>query len=545
MKKSLRKAIPLMILASLVAMTGFILDGMISLRMMDAIDAVVKLDRDTFKAEILNLFMFALVLVPVSLLQAVCKSAYKKKAIVSAKRHYMKQIFSKEINQFQSENNATYISALTNDVANIESNYIDGIYEMVVSVLNFIVGICIIAYVSPIALAAGMVLAVLGAVISIVMGKPLQKHQEQRSNYYASYTAYIKEFLSAFHIIKSNNLQQKVREDFYKKSEDIQNKGYTIEKIISYISATQTFLMLFIMYGLLSFSVYLTLKGHLTLGGVILIINSMEKVMMPVMQATEWVPKILSTKGIFSKLDQMLENEENHSETMDMDGFNHSIAFENVSFSYGEHEVLSRVNFKMKQGRKYLILGPSGGGKSTVLKLIRKYFNPTDGQITLDEKDIKNITKETYFHHLANIEQHVFIFEDTVKNNLCLYKEYTDEEIRLAIKRAGLNDFIENHPDGLNRMLVDNGKNISGGEKSRIAIARGLLQHAKIIILDEAFASLDAAVAREIEKTLLALQDVTVINVSHVVFDETKKVYDDVFMVKNKSVLPLHQPVMA
>lgn len=545
MKKSLRKAIPLMILASLVAMTGFILDGMISLRMMDAIDAVVKLDRDTFKAEIVNLFMFALVLVPVSLLQAVCKSAYKKKAIVSAKRHYMKQIFSKEINQFQSENNATYISALTNDVANIESNYIDGMYEMVVSVLNFIVGICIIAYVSPIALAAGMVLAVLGAVISIVMGKPLQKHQEQRSNFYASYTAYIKEFLSAFHIIKSNNLQQKVREDFYKKSEDIQNKGYTIEKIISYISATQTFLMLFIMYGLLSFSVYLTLKGHLTLGGVILIINSMEKVMMPVMQATEWVPKILSTKGIFSKLDKMLENEENHSETIDMDGFNHSITFEDVSFSYGDHEVLSRVNFKMKQGRKYLILGPSGGGKSTVLKLIRKYFNPTDGQITLDEQDIKNITKETYFHHLANIEQHVFIFEDTVKNNLCLYKDYTDEEIRLAIKRAGLNDFIENHPEGLNRMLFDNGKNISGGEKSRIAIARGLLQHAKIIILDEAFASLDAAVAREIEKTLLALQDVTVINVSHVVFDETKKVYDDVFMVKNKSVLPLHQPVTA
>lgn len=545
MKKSLRKAIPLMILASLVAMTGFILDGMISLRMMDAIDAVVKLDKDTFKAEIVNLFMFALVLVPVSLLQAVCKSAYKKKAIVSAKRHYMKQIFSKEINQFQSENNATYISALTNDVANIESNYIDGMYEMVVSVLNFIVGICIIAYVSPIALAAGMVLAVLGAVISIVMGKPLQKHQEQRSNYYASYTAYIKEFLSAFHIIKSNNLQQKVREDFYNKSEDIQNKGYTIEKIISYISATQTFLMLFIMYGLLSFSVYLTLKGHLTLGGVILIINSMEKVMMPVMQATEWVPKILSTKGIFSKLDKMLENEENHSETIDMDGFNHSITFEDVSFSYGDHEVLSRVNFKMKQGRKYLILGPSGGGKSTVLKLIRKYFNPTDGQITLDEQDIKNITKETYFHHLANIEQHVFIFEDTIKNNLCLYKDYSDEEIRLAIKRAGLNDFIENHPEGLNRMLVDNGKNISGGEKSRIAIARGLLQHAKIIILDEAFASLDAAVAREIEKTLLALQDVTVINVSHVVFDETKKVYDDVFMVKNKSVLPLHQPVMA
>ena len=355
MRKSLRRAIPLMIFASLVAMSGFILDGLISLRMMDAIDAVVNLDKTTFKTEIMKLFMFALVLVPVSLLQAVCKSAYKKKAIVSAKRHYMKQIFAKEINQFQAENNATYISALTNDVTNIESNYIDGMYEIIISVMNFIVGIFIIAYVSPIALAAGLILAVFGAVISIVMGKPLQKHQEQRSDFYASYTAYIKEFLSAFHIIKSNNLQQKVREDFYKKSEDIQNKGYIIERIISYISATQTFLMLFIMYGLLSFSVYLTLKGHLTLGGVILIINSMEKVMMPVMQATEWIPKILSSKGIFGKLDKMLENDVVSTENIPMTGFKESIDFDDVSFSYGDHEVLSRVNFKLIQGNKYLI----------------------------------------------------------------------------------------------------------------------------------------------------------------------------------------------
>jgi len=536
MRKSILKAVPILIIAGIIATLGFIVDGLMSLQMMKAIDAVTQMDREAFQNQILLLFGFALLFVPINLGVAFFKGLYKRRAIVYAKRHYMEKVFQKEINKFQSENTAVYLSTLTNDVANIEMNYIDGIFEVVINVMNFIVGIFIIAYVSPIALVAGLVLGVVGTIISIVMSKPLQMHQEHRSAFYTTYTSYIKEFLSAFHIIKSNNLYCKVKADFYKKSEDIQEKGYQIDKIISYISAMQTFMMYFMMYGLLSFSVFLAIRGDLSLGGVVLIVNNTEKIMFPLMQISEWLPKIISSKGIFNKIQLLLDDNVNNEETIAISEFEQAIHFDRVSFSYETQEVLSNVSFKLNKGEKYLIVGPSGGGKSTLLKLIRKYFNPLNGDIKIDNQDIRQITKETYFQQLANIEQQVFIFEDTVKNNLCLYKNYSDLELQLAIKRAGLSDFVESHPDGLDHMLYDNGKNISGGEKSRIAIARGLLQHAKIIILDEAFASLDSSIAREIEKTLLALEDVTVINVSHVIFEESKKSYDQVFMVKNKGV---------
>ncbi len=539
MKKSILKAMPILVIAAIIATLGFVVDGLISLQMMKAIDAVIGMNRDAFQSQIFILFGFALLLIPTNLGVAYFKGLYKRRAIVNAKRYYMDRIFKKDINKFQSENTALYLSTLTNDVSNIEMNYIDGIFEVIVNLMNFIVGIAVIAYVSPIALVAGLVLGVVGTIISIIMSKPLQKHQEHRSAFYTSYTAYIKEFLSAFHIIKSNNLNAKVRADFYKKSEDIQEKGYQIDRIISYISATQIFLEYFMMYGLLGFSVLLAIRGNLTIGGVVLIVNNTEKIMFPLMQISEWLPKILSSKGIFNKIQLLLDDVENHEETIAITDFEDLIHFDEVSFSYDTQEVLSNVSFKFKKGEKYLIVGPSGGGKSTVLKLIRKYFNPGNGKITIDDQNIKHITKETYFQQLANIEQQVFIFEDTIKNNLCLYKKYSDEEVQLAIERAGLANFVDNHPDGLERMLFDNGKNISGGEKSRIAIARGLLQHAKIIILDEAFASLDGVIAREIEKTLLALEDVTVINVSHVVFEESKQSYDQVFMVKNKGVYAL------
>ncbi len=536
MRKSILQASPLLFLAAFVAVIGFSLDGLISIQMMKAIDAVVALDKSGFKAQTIVLFSLALLLIPSNLILAYIKGLYKKNAIVRAKRHYIEKIFEKDINKFQSENTSIYLSTLTNDVSNIESNFIDGIYEVIIQTMSFIIGMIVIAYVSPIALFVGVALGILGTVVSVVMSKPLQKHQEHRSAFYSSYTSYIKEFLSAFHIIKANNLSQKVRDDFYKKSEDIQEKGYLIDKIISYIGATQNFLMMSMMYGLLAFSAYMAINGSLTLGGVVLIVTNMEKIMFPLMQISEWIPKILSSKGIFNKIQKLLDDVQITDETIKIDDFKHAIQFENVDFSYDDHEVLSQINLSIDRGRKYLIIGPSGGGKSTLLKLLRKYFNPVSGTIQLDRQNIKHITKETYFHQLANIEQQVFIFEDTVRNNLCLYKNYSEVEIKIAIERAGLFDFVENHPEGLERMLYDNGKNISGGEKSRLAIARGLLQQAKIIILDEAFASLDPQIASEIERTLLALEDVTVINVSHVVFEESKMKYDQIFMVKNKGV---------
>ena len=135
---------------------------------------------------------------------------------------------------------------------------------------------------------------------------------------------------------------------------------------------------------------------------------------------------------------------------------------------------------------------------------------------------------------VANIEQQVFIFEDTIKNNITLYKNYTDEEINAAIKAAGLEDFVKGLPAGLDTVIYDNGKNISGGERSRIVIARALLSKASILFMDEAFASLDMERAREIEKTILDLQDITVINVSHIIFKDTRHLYDKVFTVKRR-----------
>lgn len=537
MKRALNRGVPFLILALLILSIAVSIEGYVSIKIMKIIDYGLDGNMELFKKESFAAFILVGILLPLNILATVTRGIYINKSLIKAKVYYVDRLFKKNINEFQEENNAKYLSALTNDMNNIEGKYLIGIYETGASLIRFLVSFIVIASVSPLALFIGLGISCLSAIITMLMGKPLQKHERQRSDLFEGYTSYIREVLGAFQIIKANDLEDKVKDDFYNKSEGIQYKGYIIDKIYTFVSASQQFIMMISIFSIFLVSVYMAIKGSITAGAVILIINNMERMFFPLMSLTETFPRIISVKSLFEKIDESLENQDNYEETLELNDFKHSIEFKNVYFSYEDNPVLENIDLSLKKGGKYLIVGPSGGGKSTLLKLLRKYFNPTAGEILVDGINLKDIKKESYFKNISNVEQQVFLFEDTVKNNITLYKDYTDEEINLAIDRAGLTDFIKGLPEGLDTMIYDNGKNISGGEKSRIAIARGLLAKADIIFLDEAFASLDARVAREIEKTLLSLEGVMVVNVSHVVFDETKDKYDQVFVVKNKAVL--------
>lgn len=537
MKKSISRSWPYLLLALAVLTIVVSLEGYITIKMMTIIDAALAGQIDMLKAEAFKISIAISMTLIFGILASYTRGLYLYKSLVNIKMDYVEGLFDKNINEFQAENNAIYLSAITNDMNSIEKNYFEGIYSVGNSFIAFIVAFIVIASVSPMVLFLGASISIVSGLLAIAVAKPLQRHEKQRSDLFQGYTSYIKEVLSAFQIVKANNLDDKVREDFSNKSKDIQEKRFIIDRIHTYILSLQSFLMNGSFIVIMIITCLMALRGTITAGAVILIINNMSRVIYPLRELGEWFPKIFSVKGIFEKMDASLQNQENYLETIGMDAFNECIEFKDVSFAYGDKVVLSNINLSLKRSEKYLIIGPSGGGKSTLLKLLRKYFNPTKGQILIDGKNLKDIKKRDYFNILANIEQEVFLFEDSLRNNICLYKEYGEDEIELAIERAGLSQFVKSLPEGLDTMIYDNGKNISGGERSRVAIARGLLAKSDIIFLDEAFASLDAQVAREIEETLLELEDITIVNVSHVLFEETKDRYDKVLVVKDKSVL--------
>jgi ABC-type multidrug transport system fused ATPase/permease subunit len=534
MLKKYYKILPYLLLALLVTAASAILDGNVTRRMMKLLDYALNGDMQTMKQKAPELLLLAVFMVPLGILVAMANNYYKRKANISLKKYYIKKVFGKNIAEFQKENNAKYLSAMTNDFDTLENNLISGIYMVGSGVVNFLVGIWLLSTVDTRMILLAAVIIIVNLTISMVTSKPTKKAYKERSDMFDGYTSYIKEILSAFHIVKNYNLQDRVTEDYNHKSEEIQHKGFLIERMLTFVYSAQHLFINGSLYGVICGIGYLAVLGKVTPGGLLLVVEGIQRMMWPLFNISENLPKLFTSSDLIQKLEKTLENTNTYVETVDLPEFMQEIEFKKVEFRYEEEEqlILSDINLKVKKNGKYLIVGPSGGGKSTLLKLFRKYYHPTSGKILIDGHDLRDVKRDQYFKLVANIEQQVFLFEDTIKNNITLYKEYTDQEINAALEASGLADFVNNLKGGLNAILYDNGKNISGGERSRIVIARALLNKASILFMDEAFASLDMERAREIEKTILGLKDMTVINVSHVIFKDTRELYDRVLTVK-------------
>lgn len=536
MLKQLIKTIPYLLIAWVFAALLAVVDGYTFIKMMNLADMAFTNQLGGFKTAAIELMIYAVMLMPLAVIVAFTKAYYRKKANMILKNYYVKGVFAKNISAFQKENTAKFISSLTNDFNTLDVNLVDSIYVVGAMVFNFLVGIWIMSTVTPWILLVALGVITINILISAITSKPIAHQTKQRSDLFDGYTSYIKEVLGAFHIIKSNNLQERIQAHFNEKSTKVQDKGYMIDKLFSYMQALQQGTVSLSMFLVLLVSGYMAIKGHITIGGALLISQGIQKTIWPIFNLAETLPKLFTVKALLQKIKDVLEDEENYVETIELVDFKEGIEIEGISFAYEEQPILENASMSIKKGGKYLVVGPSGGGKSTLLKLLRKYFNPTEGQILIDGKNLKDIKKKEYFLHLANVEQQVFIFEDTLRNNITLYKSYSEKEIMIALEKAGLKEFVETLPNGLDTMIYDNGKNVSGGERSRIVIARGLLARAGIIFLDEAFAALDLERAKEIEESILALEDVTVINVSHVIFDETKMKYDQIVKVSHKKI---------
>ena len=538
LKKTIRRTRWHLIPAAFARLLSTALNVYLMLLIRDNLDAALKGDVGQIETVALPIVIAALLYVPLDLLSAWTKGRYLRFANQSMKGRYIDRVFKKDISEFQGQHLALYLSNITNDMNSIEQRYFLSLYEIMRGAFGAIGGIIILLEVHWAVAALAFIPGIVVAIVALRSGKGLEKHEGERSDFLQQYTIYVREVLAAFRIIRNNNLEKKVSEDFHEKSAAVQNKRFELDKAETMVLMRNN-LYFSLLIAILMVSAMMTVRsGFVTTGGVILIINGYSDIINAFYSVSERLPLIRSERPVFSRMEEALENKRQDEETEDFSEFDRDLVFDKVSFSYDDNRVLHDASFTMKKGGKYMLVGPSGGGKSTVLRLIRKYFNPDEGAVLIDGEDLRYIRREAYYARLANVEQHVFLFDDSLRDNLTLYKNYSDDAILNAVREAGLSDFLSGLPEGLDHKIVDNGKNLSGGERARIAIARGLIAKQDLLLLDEAFASLDEHVARAIEKSLLALSGVTVISVSHVIFSDTAPLYDAIYEVKRGKITP-------
>lgn len=206
-----------------------------------------------------------------------------------------------------------------------------------------------------------------------------------------------------------------------------------------------------------------------------------------------------------------------------------NIRIENLSFRYGDRPVLQNLTLKFQKGGKYALTGPSGCGKSTLLKLLLGWLPDYEGTIRFDGKDAGDFTPEQRAQQMSYIEQNVFLFNSTIRDNITLGGTFTDGQMEKALRESALSGDLSSMPDGLDTIVGEEGRNLSGGQKQRVAIARALIHDRSILLVDEGTSALDQKNADIVEKSLLANPELTLILVSHHLTPERKKQFTQVY----------------
>ena len=361
------------------------------------------------------------------------------------------------------------------------------------------------------------------------------------------------EILSGMALIRLFAREDSVRRRFKDSVEEVQRLGYRrslLEASINPITAT----MLVLIVALLLFSATFILRreAEFWVGILVLFLLVLSRLGGPIgrmnlvrTQLAGLTPSIQSIMEFLARGDKETLPEG----TTEFVGLKESIRLENVAFRYdtGEEDVLTDVSFEIPKGKVTAIVGASGSGKSTLIALLARLYDPTSGQIVVDGVDLRGFKSRTWRRRIGVVSQNPFLFNDTLRNNICFGKpEATDKEIEAAAHQANAHDFIMRMRDGYQTLLGDRGVRLSGGQAQRVAIARAILVDPDLLILDEATSSLDTASERLVQEAIdIVSKNRTVVTIAHRL--STIRDADNIVVLENGRIVEqgTHQELIA
>lgn len=510
----------------------------VSLLLQSTIDKVMNGDMEGFK----KILIFTLVYCGIMGLLYFIYDILSKMFIRNVTRELRSKIFSGIINHnykdFNSKNTADYISALTNDIKLVEENYITSLLLVLQFSVAFIATIGILLYLSPLVTGCLFVSMLLIFIVPSIFGKKLESKQMNLSNKLTSFTTVIKDMLSGYDVIKSYNLKKDVFEEFEGENKDLAKTKFEADKLLVINETLSQLLGMGTQFVAVFLSAYLVLKGNITMGTLIAIVQLSGSFIQPVIMIMSYAPKITSMTSVIKRLDDMSNYKDSSFTGSEDPSFDRSIEISNVNFAYEENKnILENVDLKIKKNKKYAIVGPSGCGKSTLAKLVLGYYADYNGEIKYDDKEIRNVNIEKINKMISVIHQNVYMFDKNIKDNICLYKEFSYENISRILELSGADKFINELEEGLDYFVGENGNNLSGGQRQRIAIARALIQQTPILVLDEGTSAIDMQTGYDIESRLLNLDNLTLITITHKMSQELLSLYDEIIFMEGGKII--------
>jgi ABC-type multidrug transport system fused ATPase/permease subunit len=471
-----------------------------------------------------------------SILKRNYKNTYMRKALSQFKDYIFKRMLDKSISQFGNGTSAKFISAFSNDLTSIEINYLAGTLNLILTVMLFIGGAIASIYIQWKLALPLLAVSLICILFSLKYGEKLVAKEKQTSEENMDFVAQVKDLLNGFIVIKSFKAEKEVLQIFHQKNKKLettkQGRRVTSDTISIY-SDISSIVINILIYGL---GFYFAYKGRMSIGMVIAFIQLGNYILLPIRNLAPQVSNRRAAIKLIERLSDEIEKTEVKPEGTVLGEFKRDIVFRNLNFAYAEDRtVLENINLRFEKGKSYAIVGGSGSGKSTLLKLLLGYNTDYEGDLLIDGIPIKEINLESLYDHMSIIQQEVFLFDSSIKNNITMFRSFDEAKVENAIEQAGLSSLIEEK--GEDYSCGEGGRNLSGGEKQRVSIARCLVRETPILLMDEATAALDNNIAQMVESKILGIDNLTRIIVTHRLNEGIMRKYDSIFVMNRGMVI--------
>ena len=501
------------------------------------------------------------------------RTKFSTRAVLQYRNFACDYLLKKKVADFYASNSSVYLSALSNDLMKIKEQFLDQI-PIITQIIFCGIGAIIVMLRYNVFLACmSCALSLIPFFAALYSGKNMGEMEECLSTRNAEYLAFLKDFSIGFTIIKSYKVEaifSKLHGAVNEKTEETMLKRERCVEKVNYFAAISGYVT---RLSILFLSSYIAFTRHsISIGTVIAFSQLIHYLIDPLSSLPSMLTEAKAAYRLTDKFWDTIKREEVPQNTPEnnrvkeeqiaeiqtaiedkkiveekeirvqkqspdesIPSLRGEILFNHIYFSYSEgKEVLKGLNLQVKEGEKVVLLGTSGSGKSTILKILMGMERAQSGTIRIGGQDTVDLGEDRIFKEISYIQQEVFIFDGTIRENICLFQTYREEELQSVIERAGLRNLVKEK--GLDYLCGENGAALSGGERQRISIARSLLRKTPILLADEITASLDKENTYLVLDTLLNIENTTEILVLHDLDSRILSRVDRICVLKNGKV---------
>ena len=467
------------------------------------------------------------------------KPHFMEKAMKQYKNYAFHKLVQKSISAFHAENTANYISAFSNDATTVENGYLEMQFNILANGIMLIGALLLMILYNPMMTIVACAFFMLPIGVSYITGNRIEKAERKISEKNSELIAALKDSLNGFSVMKSFKAENAISGLFEKSNSSVEQAKCSKRKLVTVISGLTGVAGVTAQLGTFLVGAWLALSGWgITPGILIVFIDLTANVINPIRELPE---QLASRKAAVALIDKLADSLEDNVRDQGMHIPNRleaGITMKNVTFGYEAGcDILRNIDTTFHAGKKYAVVGASGSGKSTLLNLLMAGSGNYSGQICYDGHEVKDISSESLYDIVSMIQQNVFVFNASIRNNITMFHEFPKSEVDHAIELSGLSKLIADR--GEDYLCGENGSGLSGGEKQRISIARSLLKKSKVLLVDEATAALDRETAYQISSAILGLENVTGIVVTHSLEESLLKQYDGIITLKNGSIVEM------